>query len=137
MKKILVVEDDKKISLAIAVRLKSKGYKVVLAYDALAGVTMAAKEMPDLILLDISMPAGGGFSVAERVQNRADTAGTPIVFITASKKPGLRESAAEVGGVAFLEKPFTAEILISIVQEALGDPVDSHPGDLLRPVKAR
>jgi DNA-binding response OmpR family regulator len=62
MPKILVVEDDKKIALALSVRLKAKGHEVLIAHDALGGLTMANQKKPDLVLLDIGMPAGGGFA---------------------------------------------------------------------------
>ncbi len=123
VKKVLVVEDDKKISTALAVRLRAAGYEVVAAYDAVLAVTIAVKHRPDLILLDISMPGGDGFAVAEKVQNLASTVGVPMIFLTASKQPGLREKAMELGAVGFFEKPYEAADLLAAIQEALGEPV--------------
>lgn len=119
MKKVLVVEDDKKVSMALAIRLKSQGYEVLTAADGVTGVSVAVKGMPDLILLDISMPAGDGFSVAERVQNLANTAGIPIIFLTASRCPGLRDRALEMGAVDFFEKPYDPDQLLSAIQKAM------------------
>lgn len=122
VKTILIIEDDEKLAIALAVRLKASGYQVFAAYDALAGVCQAVKREPDLILLDIAMPLGGGWSVAERMKSMANTAAIPIIFITASKEPGLRERALEkYGAVGFLEKPFEASDLISMIHEALDD----------------
>jgi len=119
---ILIVEDDEKLAIALAVRLKASGYRVFAAYDALTGVCQAVKHEPDLILLDIAMPLGGGWSVAERIKSMADTAAIPIIFITALKEPGLREKALEkYGAVGFLEKPFEASDLLSMIHEALDD----------------
>jgi len=119
---ILVIEDDEKLAIALAVRLKASGYRVLAAYDALAGVCQAVRHEPDLILLDIAMPLGGGWSVAERIKSMANTAAIPIIFITALKEPGLREKALEeYGAVGFLEKPFEASDLLSMIQEALDD----------------
>jgi twitching motility two-component system response regulator PilH len=120
MAKILVVEDDKKISMALALRLKSKGHEVFAAYDALGGVQAAAKNRPDLILMDISMPAGGGFTAAERIQNLAPTVGTPMIFMTASKDPTFRKRAEEAGAVAYFEKPYDADELMSTIEQTLG-----------------
>lgn len=120
MAKILVVEDDKKISMALALRLKSKGYEVLAAYDALGGVQAATKNKPDLILMDISMPAGGGFTAAERIQNLASTVGTPMIFMTASKDPTFRKRAEEAGCVAYFEKPYDAEELMATIAQTLG-----------------
>ncbi len=119
MKKILIVEDDKKIALAMGVRLKAYGYEVANAYDAVVAVNAARKFKPDLILLDISMPGGDGFSLAERFQNLVDTAGVPIIFITASKKQGLKEKAMEMGAAGFFEKPYDAEKLLSTVSSLI------------------
>ena len=123
VKKVLVVEDDKKISTALAVRLRAAGYEVVAAYDAVLAVMIAVKHRPDLVLLDISMPGGDGFAVAEKVQNLASTVGVPMIFLTASKQPGLREKAMELGAVGFFEKPYEAADLLAAIQEALGEPV--------------
>lgn len=123
VKKVLVIEDDKKISTALAVRLRAAGYEVVAAYDAVLAVTTAVKHRPDLILLDISMPGGDGFAVAEKVQNLVPTVGVPMIFLTASKQPGLREKAMELGAVGFFEKPYEAADLLVAIQEALGEPV--------------
>lgn len=119
MKKILVVEDDLKIARALAVRLKANGYEVFAAHDAVMAPTVAAKHQPDLILLDISMPGGDGFLVAERLQHIVNTAGTPFIFITASKKPGLRDQAMELGAADFFEKPYDADELLKAIDLAL------------------
>lgn len=121
MKKILIVEDDRKIALAMTVRLKANGYEVIIAFDAVAGTGLCVKHLPDLVILDISMPAGSGFDVAARIQNLVPTVGTPMIFMTASRRPELRAKAAELGAVAFLEKPFSDGELIAQVRQALGE----------------
>lgn len=122
-KKILIVEDDEKIALAMGVRLKANGYDVFHAFDAMGGVDMTVKHQPHLLILDISMPAGSGFSVAEKIQKLATTAGTPMIFITASRKPEFLARAAELGAVAFIEKPFQDGELLSDVRHALREDV--------------
>jgi DNA-binding response OmpR family regulator len=119
VKKILVIEDDRKIALALATRLKAAGYDTSLAYDAVTGVSSAMKLKPDLVLLDISMPAGDGFGVAKRIQTLVPSL-TPIIFITASKQPDLRKKAQELGAAGFFEKPYDSEELINSIQQALG-----------------
>jgi len=127
MSKILVVEDDKNIAMALGTRLRAAGFTVVNAYDALTGVSQAAKEKPDLILLDLMMPAGGGLRVAERVRSFGATATVPIIFMTASRDPELRSQAMAVGPHAFIEKPYDPADLLRHVHEALGgEPVDSQ-----------
>jgi DNA-binding response OmpR family regulator len=127
MKKILIVEDDRNIASALSIRLKNAGYEVSVAPDALTGVETAIKKLPDLVLLDISLPAGNGFTVAERIQSLIPTA-TPLIFLTASNKPGLREKAKELGAAAFFHKPYRADDLLGAIQLALaGTPVVEEP----------
>jgi DNA-binding response OmpR family regulator len=120
MKKILVVEDDENIAKALAIRLKASGYQVTVAPDALLGVSSAVKTSPDLTLLDISLPAGNGFYVADRIQELLPSA-TPFIFMTASKQPGLREKAKALGAAGFFEKPYETEDLLSAIKGALGE----------------
>jgi len=118
MKKILVVEDDQNISRSLAVRLKNAGYDVTVASDALSGLEFAIRKPPDLVLLDISLPAGNGFSVAEQLQSLLSTA-TPFVFLTASQKPGLREKANKLGAAAFFQKPYDGSELLEAIRLVL------------------
>jgi len=117
-KQILIIEDDQKIALALAVRLKSSGYKTAMAYDALTGVSAAVKDPPDLVLLDITMPAGNGFTVAERIQTLA-LRPIPIIFLTASKQPGFRQRASELQAAGYFEKPYEPKELLTAIQAAL------------------
>jgi DNA-binding response OmpR family regulator len=118
-RRILVVEDDKHIALALVVRLKAVGYEVVTAPDAVLAVSIALKHRPDLILLDLLMPGGNGFVVAERIQDLETMLGIPCIFITASKQPGLREQARRLGAAGFFEKPFDAGELLATIRETL------------------
>jgi DNA-binding response OmpR family regulator len=123
MKKILIVEDDQDIAKALSIRLKNAGYEVSVAPDAPSGVGTAIKKVPDLVLLDISLPAGNGFIVAERIQSLIPTA-TPLIFLTASKRPGLRNMAKGPGAVAFFQKPYEWDDLLETIQLALvGAPI--------------
>jgi DNA-binding response OmpR family regulator len=119
MKKILIVEDDRNIARSLEVRLKSEGYEVAIAGDAMTGVNSALKFRPDLVLLDISLPAGSGFSVAERLQRLLATM-MPFIFLTASKQPGVREKAKELGASGFFEKPYDGEELLAAIRRAFG-----------------
>ncbi|PWU15751.1 MAG: hypothetical protein C5B50_14900 [Verrucomicrobia bacterium] len=117
-RKILIVEDDEQIALGLAVRMQSAGYETTVAHDAIAGLRKAVEQRPDLVLLDISMPAGDGFGVAERIQLRIPVP-IPIIFLTASKKADLRKRAENLGAIGFFEKPYRAEALLTAVQRAL------------------
>jgi DNA-binding response OmpR family regulator len=121
MKRILIVEDDPKIVAALTVRLKAAGYEVFIARDAVMAMAVAVQHEPDLVLLDISMPGGNGFMVAERLQNSTVLADVPIIFLTASKLPEWRKKAREIGAAGFFEKPYDAAELLDAIRKALGE----------------
>jgi CheY-like chemotaxis protein len=127
MKSVLLVDDDSAILLGTGVRLQSMGYTVYTAEDAVNAVSAVRKNEPDVVVLDISLPAGDGFLVAERLQKLVGSAATPIIFITASDNPALRERAQKLGAAGFLRKPFDATSLANAIETALS------PGDDWRP----
>jgi CheY-like chemotaxis protein len=117
MRTILLVEDDKKISMALSLRLRSMGFQVDSAADAVYAMNAAIRCQPEVVLLDINLPGGDGFVVADRLRASEDLGTTPIIFITASKNPELRERASTYGSCAFLEKPFQAAQLKEALQQ--------------------
>lgn len=123
MKSVLLVDDDNTVLLGTGVRLKSMGYTIYTAKDAVSAVSAVVKNHPDVVVLDLSLPAGDGFMVAERLQNLVGSAATPIIFITANENPLMRERAMKLGAAAFLLKPFEATLLADAVESALS------PGD--------
>jgi DNA-binding response OmpR family regulator len=118
-KKILIIEDDARIGAATALRFQAAGYRTEIAFDALLGLQNAVQHLPDLVLLDISMPAGDGFEVAERIQ-KAVPHPPPMIFLTASKRHEFRQRAQALGAAAYFEKPYEAEDLVRTVNEILG-----------------
>jgi DNA-binding response OmpR family regulator len=117
-KKVLIIEDDENIASALSIRVAAAGYQTSVANDALSGLRSAISSNPDMIILDISLPAGDGFSVAERIQANIPNP-VRIIFLTASKRLDFRERAEQLGAVGFFEKPYEPEALISAVQQAL------------------
>ena len=119
MKRILIVEDDPRITAALKVRLNARGYEILTAGNGFEGLKLAMNSRPDLLLLDIMMPMGMGFSVAERLK-AVGLGYIPIIFITASKRTGLRRTAAKLGAAGFFEKPYDADELVSAIELILG-----------------
>lgn len=116
-KKILVVDDEEDIAKALKVRLKANGYHVVLAFDSVEAFTMANKERPDLIILDIMIPGGGGFVVAERLKQSTATHHIPIIILTGIS--GGEERAYKVGASGYVMKPYHPEKLLETINNAL------------------
>jgi DNA-binding response OmpR family regulator len=115
--KILVVDDEQDVAKALKARLKANGYHVVLASDTGQAFTIANQENPDLILLDIMIPGGGGFIVAERLKQSAATHHIPIIFLTGI--PGGEERAYKLGASAYVMKPYQPEELMETIHHAL------------------
>ena len=117
MSTVLIVEDDANIAKALKTRLVHHGFNVLNAYDAASAPTIAKQGQPDVAILDISMPAGDGFLVAERLKSILGHE-LPTIFITANTQPGLKEKAETLGAVAFFEKPYHSADLMKAVTDA-------------------
>ena len=119
MKSILVIEDDRKIAMALTLRLKCAGYEAIMAHDARSGIQAAVHNRPHLLLLDIGLPDSDGFAAAQEIQSLVPAL-IPFIFITASKEPAFRERATQLGAAGFFEKPYEADELLAAIQKALG-----------------
>jgi DNA-binding response OmpR family regulator len=117
MKKILIAEDDKKISAALKIRLEAAGYEVQVFWDGFRSFIRTMTDQPDLILMDIFMPMGSGLSVAQALRRAG--LDKPIIFMTASRKKSLRLQAQELNAVGFFEKPFDTKRLLAAISQAL------------------
>ncbi|MDP8263208.1 MAG: response regulator [Candidatus Ancaeobacter aquaticus] len=120
-KKILIVDDDLNIAKLLASRLKANNYDICVACDGLSAVSIAHREKPDLIILDMMLPAGSGFTVFENLRKSVDTFAIPIIFITAFPDKEKEEKAFEMGAEGFIAKPFEADDLLLKVKKALGE----------------
>jgi DNA-binding response OmpR family regulator len=119
-KTILIADDDVKLAEALTVRLESEGFTVISTQDAYQAVAIARRERPDLLLLDINMPAGSGFSVQQRVAEIDELADTPIVYITGEGSDSVDRTARDLGAFAVIHKPFETEQLLDTIRGALG-----------------
>jgi DNA-binding response OmpR family regulator len=118
-KKILIVDDERDIVKALTIRLRGAGYEVVTAFDGAQGIFTAHKENPDLIILDIRMPAGNGFSVAEKLKESVNTLAIPVIFLTGSPERDSEEKAMTLGARFYVKKPYDPEELLDAVSRAL------------------
>ena len=127
-KKILIVDDEKDIVRVLMARFQAAGYDVAAAFDGAQGTFMAHKEKPDLIVLDIRMPAGDGFRTAERLKRSVHTWGIPVIFLTGSPLKEAEQRAKESGARFFIRKPYDPEKLLAVVKEVLEeDPFGPSP----------
>jgi two-component system KDP operon response regulator KdpE len=122
-KKILVVDDDPQLLLGLTPRLKANGFSVVTAADAIAAISVARKEVPDLIILDLGLPAGDGFHVLERLRNLADLAAIPVIVLSAWDPAGNEKRSLDAGAVAFFQKPPDIHEFLAAIHHALGEKI--------------
>lgn len=103
--KILIVEDDEDFRRSLNLRLRAQNYDTAFAGDAFAAISAAAREQPNLILLDLGLPAGDGFIVMERLQKNPALACIPVIVITCREPWKNRDRSLKAGACAFFQKP--------------------------------
>jgi CheY-like chemotaxis protein len=116
---VLVADDDADIVAALKVRLGKAGFAVLAARDGAEALRLARDGGPGVILLDIKMPAGDGFTVLERLRAEPETARIPVLFLTANPQDANRERAAALGAAGFVAKPYDGVELVAVVRKAL------------------
>jgi len=121
-KKILVVDDEKDLVNFISARLRANGYNVVVAYDGMEALQKANEEKPDLMLLDVMMPAGDGFSVCQKLKSQDETMNIPVIFLTAKILDRDERLGLGLGAEYYLKKPFEAKELLDVISRVLESP---------------
>jgi two-component system cell cycle response regulator DivK len=119
MPRILLVEDNEMNRDMLSRRLQRKGYDVLIAVDGEAGVRMAASEQPDLVLMDMSLPALDGWEATRRLKGAPSTASIPIIALTAHVMNGDRDKALSAGCDDYDAKPIDFERLLGKMQALL------------------
>lgn len=120
-KKILIIDDDEHLVLGLAAKLKANGYEVVSAGDGVAAVAVTRTEAPDLILLDLGLPAGDGFIFLDRLRSMSQHVNTPVIVLSARDPAGNKNRALQGGAAAFFQKPPDNRELLTEIARALGE----------------
>ncbi len=103
--KILIADDDRTIHASFTKFLSEQGHEVHHAYDAAETLRFALEERPDLILLDITMPAGDGRNICQQLKSSPETAGIKIIMLTARESQHDRTLGLELGADDYITKP--------------------------------
>ncbi|MDQ2713804.1 MAG: response regulator transcription factor [Chloroflexota bacterium] len=114
--KILIIEDEANIAQLIRLYLEQADYTVVVASDGVAGLELHAREQPDLVILDLMLPALDGMEVCRRIRAWANT---PILMLTARQGEEERIAGLELGADDYLVKPFSPREVVSRVRAIL------------------
>jgi DNA-binding response OmpR family regulator len=117
--KILIVDDDPKLRLALKVRLQANHYDTVQASDGYAALSVAQRERPQLIILDLGLPAGDGFVVLKRLQESDALSSIPVIVLTARDPQSNQQKALQAGATAFFQKPADNGELLAVIRATL------------------
>jgi CheY-like chemotaxis protein len=123
MQKILLVEDNEMNRDMLSRRLQRRGYEVVIAVDGNEGVSMAASEKPDLVLMDMSLPVMDGWEATRALKAAAGTKAIPVIALTAHAMSTDREKALEAGCDDYDTKPIELPRLLEKMEALIGKPV--------------
>ena len=121
-KKILIVEDDLDLVKALTKRLRANSYDTIYALDAASAIQEAHREKPDVIILDIGLPGGDGFSVKKQLDRSVCLSDIPVIVMTAQNNSMTFKRSFRAGVAAFFQKPVDDLQLLSIVETVLGEP---------------
>lgn len=117
--KILIVDDDIDIQLLLATRLRKAGYDVITAGDGVGCMQQAHRGQPDILVLDLGIPGGDGFTSLQRMRSSPRFVTTPIVVLTANEDFGVEERARKLGANEFVNKSAGTDALLSAVERCL------------------
>lgn len=117
--KILIVEDDEDIVEMIAYNLKKEGYKILSALRGEEAVSLAKRERPDLIILDLMLPGIDGLEVCRTLKKNEITMQIPVIMLTAKSQEVDKVIGLEVGADDYVTKPFSPKELIARIRAVL------------------
>jgi len=118
--KILVADDDPLIVQVLRAGLRTRGWDVVVAADAMQVSMFAMNTAPDAILLDINMPGGTGVTALRRLKQSVKTAHIPVIVLSGTTDPQIPDTVREMGAHTFLPKPVNLDEVLRVLNELLG-----------------
>lgn len=117
--KILIVEDEKDIAKMLDYNLKKEGFRTLLASDGEDALSLAGRERPDLILLDLMLPGMDGLEVCKKLKKEEKTVSIPIIMLTAKSQESDKVIGLELGADDYVTKPFSPRELIARIKAVL------------------
>jgi DNA-binding response OmpR family regulator len=125
--KILIVDDDPDLRQALRLRLRANRYETVTAVDGYSAIAQAYKEQPNLIILDLGLPAGDGFVVLDRLQKDDKLSNIPVIVLTARDAQSSERLALHSGAAAFFQKPADNAELLNVIRATLSQATANAP----------
>ncbi len=118
-KRVLIVEDEPNIAVALRFLLDREGFDVVVVRDGDDALDNVTSNTPDLVILDVMLPNRSGFDILRDIR-QSDRAETPVLMLTAKGQARDRKTAAELGVNTFMTKPFSNAKVVEAVHELVG-----------------
>ncbi len=117
--RILLVDDDRLVVLAMTLRLKAAGYDIFTAFDGQQGVASAAENQPDAIVLDIHLPVMDGLTALGKIRENQATRTIPVILVGANPDKEMRDRGIELGARHLIPKPYDPNHLTSVIESVL------------------
>lgn len=119
-KTVLVIDDSKAIRDMVTFTLEPHGYRLVGAENGSDGLNKLRAERPSLVITDLNMPVMNGLDFIRNARQDAAGAGVPIVMLTTETKPEMKAEGKSAGATGWINKPFDAEMLVSVAKKLAG-----------------
>jgi DNA-binding response OmpR family regulator len=116
---ILIVDDEPDMRHALQIRLKANGYNVHCAEDGTGAISEARKHRPDLIVLDLGIPAGDGFVVLDTLKTNLHLSSIPVIVLSGRDRRANEQRVLNAGARAFLQKPVQTNEFLSVIRQTL------------------
>ena len=119
-KRVLIIEDDKDIAKILTVRFRAAGFEIRHAEDGLYGVQQAREFNPDVIVLDMMLPAGGGLGVLKNLQMSVYSNAVPVIVYSGMQDETRKKEVEELGVAAYFQKPYDPQKIVEKAKEIIG-----------------
>ena len=119
MARVLIIDDSPTETYKLTTMLEKSGHVVLTAENGEAGVAMAVKERPDLVLMDVVMPGLNGFQATRQLSKLPETAHIPVIIVTTKDQQTDRVWGMRQGAKAYLSKPITQDVLAAAMAEVM------------------
>jgi DNA-binding response OmpR family regulator len=119
IKKVLVVDDDPYILMSLEFLMKKNGYDVMVARNGTEALDIVGKQLPDLVLLDITMPDVDGYEICRQIKKSARLKHTKVVFMSAKTKEADVQKGYDLGAALYVTKPFSTRELVKQIKGLL------------------
>ncbi|HEY8942104.1 twitching motility response regulator PilH [Cellvibrio mixtus] len=119
MARVLIIDDSPTETYKLTSMLEKNGHVVITADNGEAGIALAQKELPDVVLMDVVMPGLNGFQATRQLTKAPETAHIPVIIVTTKDQQTDRVWGMRQGAKAYLSKPITQEVLMAAMAEVL------------------